>query len=174
MQESYAHPFDQIYYTRCTDILNWFKCTRHRWAFSSLFNKSRIVNERRLTASSQTGCLTLSSSYIKCTNDPIRFLLTASCFDKCQKFLSFWLFFSWLNFKTCHFSEQYLYFAALHKSTSRSSLGVSVFPGSAIRRLTGGECEPCIGAAHSVALVTLRAETCVSVSILYLYCLGRW
>lgn len=30
VQESYAHPFDQIYYTRCTDILNWFKCTRHR------------------------------------------------------------------------------------------------------------------------------------------------
>lgn len=30
IQESYAHPFDQIYYTRCTDILNWFKCTRHR------------------------------------------------------------------------------------------------------------------------------------------------
>ncbi|KAK4820738.1 hypothetical protein QYF61_004419 [Mycteria americana] len=29
VQESYAHPFDQIYYTRCTDILNWFKCTRH-------------------------------------------------------------------------------------------------------------------------------------------------
>lgn len=31
VQESYAHPFDQVYYTRCTDILNWFKCTRHRW-----------------------------------------------------------------------------------------------------------------------------------------------
>lgn len=30
VQESYAHPFDQIYYTRCTDILNWFKCTKHR------------------------------------------------------------------------------------------------------------------------------------------------
>lgn len=30
VQESYAHPFNQIYYTRCTDILNWFKCTRHR------------------------------------------------------------------------------------------------------------------------------------------------
>ena len=30
VQESYAHPFDQIYYTRCTDILSWFKCTRHR------------------------------------------------------------------------------------------------------------------------------------------------
>lgn len=30
VQESYAHPFDQIYYTRCADILNWFKCTRHR------------------------------------------------------------------------------------------------------------------------------------------------
>ncbi|XP_028305218.1 multiple epidermal growth factor-like domains protein 10 isoform X6 [Gouania willdenowi] len=33
--------------------------------------------------------------------------------------------------------------------------------GSVIRRLTGGGCEPCIGAAHSVALVTLRAETYV-------------
>lgn len=54
------------------------------------------------------------------------------------------------------------------------ALLVCVFPGSAIRRLTGGECGPCIGAAHSVALVTLRAETCVSVSILYLCCLGRW
>ena len=31
VQESYAHPFNQIYYTRCTDILNWFKCTKHRW-----------------------------------------------------------------------------------------------------------------------------------------------
>uniref|UniRef100_A0A4W5NMU5 EMI domain-containing protein n=1 Tax=Hucho hucho TaxID=62062 RepID=A0A4W5NMU5_9TELE len=30
VQESYAHPFDQIYYTSCSDILNWFKCTRHR------------------------------------------------------------------------------------------------------------------------------------------------
>ena len=31
VQESYPHPFDQIYYTSCTDILNWFKCTRHRY-----------------------------------------------------------------------------------------------------------------------------------------------
>ncbi|KAF0022332.1 hypothetical protein F2P81_025438 [Scophthalmus maximus] len=31
VQESYAHPFDQVYYTRCTDILNWFKCTRHSY-----------------------------------------------------------------------------------------------------------------------------------------------
>ena len=39
IQESYAHPFDQIYYTRCTDILNWFKCTRHRYlSFSLLRN----------------------------------------------------------------------------------------------------------------------------------------
>jgi len=30
VQESYAHPFDQVYYTGCTDILNWFKCTQHR------------------------------------------------------------------------------------------------------------------------------------------------
>ena len=30
VQESYAHPYDQVYYTSCTDILNWFKCTRHR------------------------------------------------------------------------------------------------------------------------------------------------
>ncbi len=30
VQESFAHPFDQIYYTSCTDILNWFKCTQHR------------------------------------------------------------------------------------------------------------------------------------------------
>lgn len=35
VQESYAHPFDQVYYTRCTDILNWFKCTRHRYAQSN-------------------------------------------------------------------------------------------------------------------------------------------
>lgn len=36
VQESYAHPFDQVYYTRCTDILNWFKCTRHRWVFETV------------------------------------------------------------------------------------------------------------------------------------------
>lgn len=42
------------------------------------------------------------------------------------------------------------------------------FTGSAIRRLTGGEWGPCIGAARSVARVTLRAETCVFVSALYL------
>ncbi|KAF0038819.1 hypothetical protein F2P81_009303 [Scophthalmus maximus] len=35
VQESYAHPFDQIYYTSCTDILNWFKCTRHSVVHSS-------------------------------------------------------------------------------------------------------------------------------------------
>lgn len=51
---------------------------------------------------------------------------------------------------------------------------MSVFPGSAIRRLTGGEYGPCIGAAHSVALVTLKVETFVSVSILYLCILVRW
>lgn len=108
-------------------------------------------------------------------NAPIKLLFTANCYNSCQTFLPFWLFFfAWLNFKSCHFSEQNLYFAALQRSTSRSALGVSVFPGSAIRRLTGGECGPCIGAARSVALVTLRAETCVSVSILYLCCLGRW
>lgn len=41
------------------------------------------------------------------------------------------------------------------------------FSGSAIRRLTGGEWGPCIGAARSVARVTSRAETCVFVSVLY-------
>lgn len=40
IQESYAHPFDQVYYTSCTDILTWFKCTRHRWvpAFWPVFS----------------------------------------------------------------------------------------------------------------------------------------
>lgn len=38
VQESYAHPFDQIYYTRCTDILNWFKCTRHRYVYGRLLS----------------------------------------------------------------------------------------------------------------------------------------
>uniref|UniRef100_A0A8C4Q3S1 EMI domain-containing protein n=1 Tax=Eptatretus burgeri TaxID=7764 RepID=A0A8C4Q3S1_EPTBU len=28
--ESYAHTYNQVYYTRCTDILNLFKCTQHR------------------------------------------------------------------------------------------------------------------------------------------------
>ncbi|TKS70503.1 Multiple epidermal growth factor-like domains protein 11 [Collichthys lucidus] len=37
VQESYAHPFDQVYYTRCTDILNWFKCTRHSTCSSSSY-----------------------------------------------------------------------------------------------------------------------------------------
>lgn len=41
VQESYAHPFDQVYYTRCTDILNWFKCTRHRWETSGINRKSK-------------------------------------------------------------------------------------------------------------------------------------
>lgn len=36
VQESYAHPFDQVYYTRCTDILNWFKCTRHRYSMNTI------------------------------------------------------------------------------------------------------------------------------------------
>lgn len=38
VQESYPHPFDQVYYTSCTDILNWFKCTRHRyWEFRQVY-----------------------------------------------------------------------------------------------------------------------------------------
>lgn len=52
---------------------------------------------------------------------------------------------------------------------SHSCLRVSNLTGSAIRRLTGGEWGPCIGAALSVALVTLRAETCVFVSIYLFY-----
>lgn len=45
VQESYAHPFDQVYYTRCTDILNWFKCTRHRYGHT-LFSKAAVlINE---------------------------------------------------------------------------------------------------------------------------------
>ncbi|OBS66216.1 hypothetical protein A6R68_05244, partial [Neotoma lepida] len=37
VQESYPHPFDQIYYTSCTDILNWFKCTRHRISYRTAY-----------------------------------------------------------------------------------------------------------------------------------------
>lgn len=56
-------------------------------------------------------------------------------------------------------------------SERRSHVAASVclfFTGSAIRQLTDGEWGPCIGAAHSVALVTSRAETCVFVSVLSL------
>lgn len=67
VQESYAHPFDQVYYTRCTDILNWFKCTRHRyeaeaavWTSASFglliifsFNQLRNESVRRFREMSQ-------------------------------------------------------------------------------------------------------------------------
>nr|XP_046195336.1 multiple epidermal growth factor-like domains protein 11 [Oncorhynchus gorbuscha] len=39
VQESYAHPFDQVYYTRCTDILTWFKCTRHRISYKTAYRR---------------------------------------------------------------------------------------------------------------------------------------
>lgn len=102
VQESYAHPFDQIYYTRCTDILNWFKCTRHRWACPriplALFPspKSRIVNEGRSKPGTfvpdrmpRSHLLTLNVQ-----NAPIKLLLRANCYNSCQTFLPFWLFFS--------------------------------------------------------------------------------
>ncbi|XP_043072473.1 multiple epidermal growth factor-like domains protein 11 [Puntigrus tetrazona] len=48
VQESYAHPFDQIYYTRCTDILNWFKCTRHRTSYKTAYRRGvRTMYRRR-------------------------------------------------------------------------------------------------------------------------------
>ncbi|XP_010795002.1 multiple epidermal growth factor-like domains protein 11 [Notothenia coriiceps] len=48
VQESYAHPFDQIYYTRCTDILNWFKCTRHRISYKTAYRRGvRTMYRRR-------------------------------------------------------------------------------------------------------------------------------
>ncbi|CAL1595794.1 unnamed protein product [Knipowitschia caucasica] len=48
VQESYAHPFDQIYYTRCTDILNWFKCTKHRISYKTSYRRGvRTMYRRR-------------------------------------------------------------------------------------------------------------------------------
>ncbi|KAI9540526.1 hypothetical protein NQZ68_039718 [Dissostichus eleginoides] len=46
VQESYAHPFDQVYYTRCTDILNWFKCTRHRYGLRQLLMSTCSTSPR--------------------------------------------------------------------------------------------------------------------------------
>ncbi|KAI3361809.1 hypothetical protein L3Q82_001966 [Scortum barcoo] len=47
VQESYAHPFDQIYYTSCTDILNWFKCTRHRVSYRTAYRRGEKTMYRR-------------------------------------------------------------------------------------------------------------------------------
>ncbi|XP_031425689.1 multiple epidermal growth factor-like domains protein 11 [Clupea harengus] len=48
VQESYAHPFNQIYYTRCTDILNWFKCTKHRISYKTAYRRGvRTMYRRR-------------------------------------------------------------------------------------------------------------------------------
>ncbi|MEQ2274846.1 Multiple epidermal growth factor-like domains protein 11 [Xenotaenia resolanae] len=48
VQESYAHPFDQVYYTRCTDILNWFKCTKHRISYKTAYRRGvRTMYRRR-------------------------------------------------------------------------------------------------------------------------------
>uniref|UniRef100_M3YKH0 Multiple EGF like domains 10 n=1 Tax=Mustela putorius furo TaxID=9669 RepID=M3YKH0_MUSPF len=47
VQESYPHPFDQIYYTSCTDILNWFKCTRHRISYRTAYRHGEKTMYRR-------------------------------------------------------------------------------------------------------------------------------
>ncbi|EGV92915.1 Multiple epidermal growth factor-like domains 10 [Cricetulus griseus] len=47
IQESYPHPFDQIYYTSCTDILNWFKCTRHRISYRTAYRHGEKTMYRR-------------------------------------------------------------------------------------------------------------------------------
>uniref|UniRef100_A0A672JQW7 Multiple EGF like domains 11 n=1 Tax=Salarias fasciatus TaxID=181472 RepID=A0A672JQW7_SALFA len=48
VQESFAHPFDQVYYTRCTDILTWFKCTRHRISYKTAYRRGvRTMYRRR-------------------------------------------------------------------------------------------------------------------------------
>ncbi|KAG2470911.1 MEG11 protein, partial [Polypterus senegalus] len=47
VQESYTHPFDQVYYTRCTDILNWFKCTRHRISYKAAYRRALRTMYRR-------------------------------------------------------------------------------------------------------------------------------
>uniref|UniRef100_A0AAV2LPV5 EMI domain-containing protein n=1 Tax=Knipowitschia caucasica TaxID=637954 RepID=A0AAV2LPV5_KNICA len=48
VQESYSHPFDQVFYTRCTDILNWFKCTRHRISYKTAYRRGvRTMYRRR-------------------------------------------------------------------------------------------------------------------------------
>ncbi|KAG5834122.1 hypothetical protein ANANG_G00258020 [Anguilla anguilla] len=47
VQESYAHPFDQIYYTSCADIINWFKCTRHRVSYRTAYRRGEKTMYRR-------------------------------------------------------------------------------------------------------------------------------
>uniref|UniRef100_A0A8C1P2H4 Multiple EGF-like-domains 10 n=1 Tax=Cyprinus carpio TaxID=7962 RepID=A0A8C1P2H4_CYPCA len=47
VQESYAHPFDQIYYTSCADILNWFKCTQHRVSYRTAYRRGEKTMHRR-------------------------------------------------------------------------------------------------------------------------------
>ncbi|MBN3318386.1 MEG10 protein, partial [Atractosteus spatula] len=47
VQESYAHPYDQVYYTSCTDILNWFKCTRHRVSYRTAYRRGEKTMYRR-------------------------------------------------------------------------------------------------------------------------------
>ncbi|XP_038135161.1 multiple epidermal growth factor-like domains protein 10 [Cyprinodon tularosa] len=47
VQESYAHPFHQIYYTNCPDILKWFKCTNHRELYRTAYRTGEKIMYRR-------------------------------------------------------------------------------------------------------------------------------
>uniref|UniRef100_UPI00358E189F multiple epidermal growth factor-like domains protein 11 n=1 Tax=Myxine glutinosa TaxID=7769 RepID=UPI00358E189F len=38
--ESYAHTYNQVYYTRCTDFLNLFKCTQHRVGYRLVYRQA--------------------------------------------------------------------------------------------------------------------------------------
>ncbi|XP_028297218.1 multiple epidermal growth factor-like domains protein 10 [Gouania willdenowi] len=47
VQESYAHPFDQVYYSSCSDILKWFKCTKHRVSYRVAYRRGQKTMYRR-------------------------------------------------------------------------------------------------------------------------------
>ncbi|XP_054880848.1 multiple epidermal growth factor-like domains protein 10 [Poeciliopsis prolifica] len=44
--ESYAHRFDQIYYTNCPDILKWFKCTTYREMYRAAYRRGEKIMYR--------------------------------------------------------------------------------------------------------------------------------
>lgn len=87
VQESYAHPFDQIYYTRCTDILNWFKCTRHRWASLSVRPWCRPSDPNYQSwQATQKGLLS-----VPLYNSTILMYLTVIAAVKAEMEIAFWL-----------------------------------------------------------------------------------
>nr|XP_054751015.1 multiple epidermal growth factor-like domains protein 11 [Lytechinus pictus] len=48
MTASYREPFDQTYYTKCTDITNWFKCTRRRTRYRVRYRQEVRTRYRKL------------------------------------------------------------------------------------------------------------------------------